>query len=336
MSQIAAAGAFKLKRLAALAFLFAAGAVFSSDCRAQLPQQGQIWKEYNIASYTQGVTNTSRPEQTVMDAILRQTGHQAWCGEIPGMLNVGPQSVRVYHTPEMQQQVEAIINQYLQAGSKTVSWQFRVMTVNNPAWRTRAVSFLRAAETQSPGTSAWILSGADVPALMQILQDRNDFQQVNSPQVTMHNGQPATINLTHPRNYIRGIYADPDRNAGFRPAEGLIEEGCKIEFTPLVSADGKTIDAVVETHIDNIEKVYDVNLPFNSNRPGAPRSVKVQVPRIDQYRFQERFIWAADRALLISLGITPSPIPERGSLAPGLPLFGAERVETLILILKQP
>ncbi len=318
-------------RVAVLIFAFN-----SSFIQAQLPSdQGQVWKDYDISSYTSGVSNTSRPEQAIMDAILRQTGHQAWCGEIPGLLNVGPNSIRVYHTPEMQQQVQSVVQQYLQAGSNTVSFQFRVMSVNNPVWRTQAVSFLRAAETQSPGTSAWILNAADVPALIKILQDRSEFQQVNTPQVTIHNGQPATVNLTHPKTYIRGIYAAPDRGSGFRPAEGIIEEGCRIEFTPLLAADGKTIDALIQTNIDNVVKLYDVNLPFNSTRQGYPKSVKVQVPRIDQYRFQERFIWAADRALLISLGMTPSPIPGKASVAPGLPLMGSERVETLILILKQ-
>ena len=72
---------------------------------AQYPDQGQIWKEYNISAYTSGVTNTSRPEQAILDAILRQTGHNVWCGATPGMLSVNSRVVRVYHTPEIQEQV---------------------------------------------------------------------------------------------------------------------------------------------------------------------------------------------------------------------------------------
>lgn len=300
---------------------------------AQYPEQGQIWKDYNISAYTQGVTNTSRPEQAILDAILRQTGHNVWCGTTPGMLSVTPHSVRVYHTPEIQEQVEAIVNQYLLSGNRTITWQFRVMTVSSPAWRAPASSFLRAAETQSPGSSAWILNLSDVPNLIRILQERYNLQQVNSPVVTVHNGQPATVNLTHPRQYVRGVYPDPN-GGGFRTANGLVESGCKLEFTPLVTGDDRIVDALVQVHIDNLERVYDTNLPMGPMRRGSPNSVKIQTPRIDQFRFQERFMWAADRALLISVGITPSPIPERNNV-PGLSALGGDRVETLILIVRQ-
>ena len=308
--------------------------LFSVTGKAQLPQQGQIWKEYNIRPYTQGVTNTSRPEQAIMDAILRQTGHQVWCGAVPGLLSVNENMIHVYHTPEIQEQVEAIVRQYLLSGNRTITWQFRVMTVNSPNWRVQAFPFLRAAETQSPGSAAWILNISDTPNLIRILQDRYGFQQVNSPMVTVHNGQPVTVNLTHPRQYTRGVYPDPN-GGGMRTANGLVESGCKLEFTPLVTGADRIVDALVQVHIDNLERVYDVNLPLNYSRRGANNSAKIQTPRIDQFRFQERFMWAADRALLISVGITPSPIPERGSYAPGLPVLGADRVETLILIMRQ-
>lgn len=297
---------------------------------AQFPERGQIWKEYNISAYTQGVTNTSRPEQAIMDAILRQTGHNVWCGATPGLLQVNQHVVRVYHTPEIQEQVAAIVNQYLLSGNRTITWQFRVMTVNSPAWRAQTASFLRAAETQSPGSSAWILNASDVPNLVRILQERYGLQQVNSPIATVHNGQPITVNLTHPRQYVRGVYPDPN-GGGFRTATGLVESGCKLEFTPLVTGDDRIVDALVQVHIDNLERVYDVNFPSPSGRSG---SFKIQTPRIDQFRFQERFMWAADRALLISVGITPSPIPERNNV-PGLSALGGDRVETLILIVRQ-
>ena len=298
---------------------------------AQYPDQGQIWKEYNISAYTSGVTNTSRPEQAILDAILRQTGHNVWCGATPGMLSVNPRVVRVYHTPEIQEQVESIVNQYLLSGNRTITWQFRVMTVNSPAWRAQTASFMRAAETQSPGSSAWILNASDVPNLIRIFQERYGLQQVNSPVATVHNGQPVTVNLTHPRQYVRGVYPDPN-GGGFRTATGLVESGCKLEFTPLVTGDDRIVDALVQVHIDNLERVYDVNFPSPTGR--RPGSFKIQTPRIDQFRFQERFMWAADRALLISVGITPSPIPERNNV-PGISALGGDRVETLILIVRQ-
>ena len=39
---------------------------------------GQVWREYDISSYTARVTATKRPEQAIIDWILRDTGYEAW------------------------------------------------------------------------------------------------------------------------------------------------------------------------------------------------------------------------------------------------------------------
>ena len=51
--------------------------------------QGQIWREYDISPYTSRVTNTERPEQAIVDWILRETGTEVWFSEPLGILTAG-------------------------------------------------------------------------------------------------------------------------------------------------------------------------------------------------------------------------------------------------------
>ena len=59
---------------------------------------GQEWREYDISPYTLRVTTTNRPEQAIVDWILRETGHEAWHGEPLGTADrQSPHAPRVSH-----------------------------------------------------------------------------------------------------------------------------------------------------------------------------------------------------------------------------------------------
>src|SRR5689334_17302209 len=47
---------------------------------------GQVWREYDITPYTLRVTTTTRPEQAIVDWILRETGYEAWHSDPVGIL----------------------------------------------------------------------------------------------------------------------------------------------------------------------------------------------------------------------------------------------------------
>ncbi|HUG68521.1 MAG TPA: hypothetical protein VMM76_12280, partial [Pirellulaceae bacterium] len=61
-----------------------------SDGNGILPRDhNQKWREYDIRPYTSRVTTTERPEQAVIDWILRETGTEVWFTEPFGILNAG-------------------------------------------------------------------------------------------------------------------------------------------------------------------------------------------------------------------------------------------------------
>jgi len=73
---------------------------------------GQEWREYDISPYTARVTSTNRPEQAIVDWILRETGYEAWHSEPLGMLSANHRVLRVYHTPEMHAVVSEMVDRF--------------------------------------------------------------------------------------------------------------------------------------------------------------------------------------------------------------------------------
>ncbi len=55
---------------------------------------GQIWREYDITPYTLRVTSTNRPEQAIVDWILRETGYDAWHSDPLGILCANGRTLR--------------------------------------------------------------------------------------------------------------------------------------------------------------------------------------------------------------------------------------------------
>jgi hypothetical protein len=41
-------------------------------------EHGQVWREYDISPYTNSVEDSDRPQQAVIDWILRETGSDVW------------------------------------------------------------------------------------------------------------------------------------------------------------------------------------------------------------------------------------------------------------------
>ncbi len=53
--------------------------------------------EYDLRPYTQALKNVDRPQQAVIDWILRDTGTDVWFSEPTGILTADRTTLRVYH-----------------------------------------------------------------------------------------------------------------------------------------------------------------------------------------------------------------------------------------------
>ncbi|MBU4399631.1 MAG: hypothetical protein KKE86_09895, partial [Planctomycetes bacterium] len=281
---------------------------------------GQVWREYDISTYTARVTSTNRPEQAIVDWILRETGYEKWHTEPLGILSAGSRALRVYHTPETQKLIADVVDRFTSSEAAAYSFSMRVATLDSPGWRTIAQRLMQPIPVRTPGINAWVLAKEDAAILLGELRRRRDYREHSSPYLIVGNGQSTLVSAMRGRPYVRGVVARADVAAGFEPTPGQIDEGFALDFSPLISADHRMIDAAIRCDINQIEKIIPVMVDVPTQTSPRQRA-KIEVPQVTQYRFHERFRWPVDRVLLVGMGMVPLPIPVDGApLLPGVPL----------------
>lgn len=293
---------------------------------------GQVWKTYNIRPYTLRVTSTNRPEQAVIDWILRETGYETWHSEVFAALSANQSTLIAYHTPQVQAAVADIVDRFVNTEAETNAFGLRVVTVGSPNWRARYQAILHAVPTQTQGIQAWLLHKEDYALLISELHKRSDFREHNSPHLLVNNGQSTTVSAIRPRPYTRDLIMRPDLYPSYQPNQTQFDEGFSLELSPLLSMDGRLVDAVINCNIDQLERLVRVNIPIAV--PGNSRQqAEIQVPQISHFGMHERFRWPADQVLLIDLGVVATPVPGKQSgLLESLPFAGPPRADLLVFI----
>ncbi|TWT72822.1 hypothetical protein Pla123a_41220 [Posidoniimonas polymericola] len=282
---------------------------------------GQVMREYDIRPYTLKVANTPHPEQTIVDWILRETGYETWHSDPLGILNATRDTLRVYHTPETQGVVADIVDRFVNTQSESKAFALRIATVRSPGWRARAMPLMTAIPVQSPGMQGWILPKENAALLMADLVRRTDYREHSSSGQLVLNGRSAIMSTMRPRQYIKGIVRTQNTWPGFQPETGTLEEGASMEFSPLLSFDGATADAIVKIRINQVEKMQQVQLDIPTQMAG-PQRMEIEVPQLTSATIHERFRWPSDQVLLLSLGVVAPPTPDKGNqllnLIPGV------------------
>lgn len=268
--------------------------------------QGQVWREYDLTPYVNRVTEHPRPEQAVVDWILRETGYEAWHSEPLAILSASPDTLRVYHTPEMQRTVAEIVERFVTPDEATHAVSLRVVSLGAAHWRARMPARLTPVEVQSPGLQAWLMAKEEAAILLAELSKRNDFREYGSPTQSVFNGQPTVVSTMRSRSYTQHLLPGVTGVSAYEPRASAIEEGIAVELTPLVSRDGSSLDAVVRCNIDQLERVIPISLESNLAKLGRDRT-KVEVPQRSQLRVKETFRWNAGETLIVSLGMAPAP-----------------------------
>jgi hypothetical protein len=313
-----------------------AGSV-SDDGPQSLPNShGQVWREYDIRGITlhsgAGSVPGTRPEQAVVDWILRETGTDVWFGEPLGLLSANSQTLRVYHTPEIQTQVADIIDRFTQSDAGKQAFSVRLVTLASPNWRAKALPRLVPVNVQSPGVEAWLMSREDAAMVFEQIRKRIDFRAYSSPNQLIQNGQTHLIERRRPMSYIKGMRAGATSTGGYQMELGQVNEGFSLSVSPLLSQDGAMIDAVIKLETTQIEKMSSMALPTPTI--ANPRQTsQIQVPQTSSWRLHERFRWPSNQVLLISCGMIAAPGPQRNGML-GLPTLPGKpaRADALLLV----
>jgi len=302
---------------------------------AVLPNEaGQVWREYDITPYTARVTTTNRPEQSIVDWILRETGYESWHSEPLGILSATPKTVRVYHTPETQAIVADVIDRFVSSEAESQAFGLHVVTVSNPNWRINAQRFMQPVAVQTQGIQAWVMRREDAALVLSELRRRGDFREHSNPQMIINNGQSGAVSAVQPKQYVRNVIARQSAvGVTFENEAGQFDEGFALELNPLLSLDNRSIDAVLKCQIDQLERLVPVML--DAPTPLSPRQrLKVEVPQATHFRLHERFRWPADQVLVVGLGMVATPTPqEPNALLASLPLVASPpRADLLVFI----
>lgn len=294
---------------------------------------GQVWREYDISPYTVRVTSTNRPEQAIVDWILRETGYEVWHGDPVSLLSANSRALRVYHVPEMQAVVSDVVDRFVNSEAESQAFTLKVVTVGHPNWRAKAQSMLRPIEVQTQGVQAWVLQREDAALLVAELRKRTDFKEHSAPMLLVNNGQSTSVAATRRRGYIRDVVARNEAWPAFEPQAAQFDEGFSLELSPLLSLDGRTIDAVIKCNIDQLEKLVPVVLDVPSAVAPAQRT-RIEVPQISHCRLHERFRWPTELVLLVNFGVVATPVPvDPNPLLAALPLpQGPARADLLVFV----
>jgi len=302
----------------------------------ELPNNaGQVWRDYDLTPYTSRVTTTAKPEQAIIDWILRETGTDVWFGDPLGMLSANKSTLRVYHTPEMQEVVTEVVTKFVDSQAEVKKLGVRMVTVKSPNWRRLAYRMMQPVSVKTPGIEAWLMSKENAAVLLGELRQRSDFREHHAADLLIHNGQSSTIAMLQPRSFVRGVRAT-QTFPGYELQTDQIEEGFSMEVSPLLTPDDRMIDAVLKCSVDQVEKfvTVDVDVPT----AGAQRqAVDIQIPQMVSWRLHERFRWPSDQVLLISCGVVARPQSGMSSAAqlPSLPSLiptGPPRADGLMFV----
>ena len=270
---------------------------------------GQIWRTYDISPYTYAIQTTDRPQQAVVDWILKETGTEMWFQEPMGVMNATRDHLHIYHTPEVHARVKAVVDRMVQTRGNPHVMGLRLVTVSNPNWRSAAFSMMQPIEVASPGVEAWLVSKENAAVLANQLRNRSDYQEHNLSDLIVNDGQKYVMSKTRPISFLRSLAFVNDGAPRYQPINGRIDEGYSLEISSLRSLDGRMVEVIVGCKVDQIEKMQDVNIDLPT-MSGTPQTVKLQIPQMVSWNVDERFRWPSDQVLLLSCGVVATPGPQ--------------------------
>ena len=290
---------------------------------------GQVWRNYDISPFTSKFPKESRPQQEIIDWILRETGTDLWFNEPLGILNATSDTLRVYHSPEVQATVYDIVDRFVDPKAANDVLTFHVVTVGSPNWRSRAFSILQPIQVQSDGIQGWLVSRENAAVLLGELKRRSDFREIQGPSIYVPSGHTEFLHRTRPVNYIESLIPNPANPIAAMLMNGSLNEGYALEVSSLKSREGDLIEAVVKCHVNQLEKFQTVNIDLRNPLGQAQRSM-IQVPQVVTWRLHERFKWPADKVLLLSCGVVATPGSTSNGLIPIPGLQSSGRADALL------
>ncbi len=246
-----------------------------------------------------------------------------------GILNADRSTLRVYHHADMQKKVAQVYEKFVNGLTDPQVFGLRLITVGNPSWRTKSTSLMRSAPVETAGVQAWLMPKENAAIFMAQLRTRTDVREMQAVDIPLVNGQSQSLEQLRSRNYLKEYQPNTASTwPPYTPVSDEIQEGYKIQLSPLMSLDGRSVDLMLKCDIDQVERLNNVSIELY-NPLSQPQTVQVEVPQVVSWRLHERFRWPSDQVLLLSCGVVAAPVGQvNNTLLSGNPpaLFGLNKI----------
>ena len=283
---------------------------------AKLPNsEDQFWVVYDIAPYTERFPNLTSPQDSIVDWILFDSGDDFWRREPFSVLNASRDRLYVYHSDKVQRYVSNIVDRFIDPSKRSSSFRIQVVAFHSPDWRARVSQYLSPLKTTTVGNGldvqSWLVDRSNFEKTMSELERRSDYTLINSVKNIVPNGEAFGWAAASPRKeYNRDYRIDSNSVAGYSTDTASVDEGFRIETTPLLSTTGETLEIMFRyrsTVVDRT-KTFGLRVPT----PAAPRQqLNVEKPMIISCDFRGKVAFERSHCAIIDLGMTPFTLPKK-------------------------
>ncbi|MDO5309095.1 MAG: hypothetical protein Q4G03_06330 [Planctomycetia bacterium] len=284
--------------------------------------QGQFWVVYDIAPYCERFPNVSEPQRSILDWILLDSGEEFWHKDPFCVLSATRERLYVYHTEKVQQYVANIVDRFLDVDKRATSFAIKVVVLQSPEWRMRVSQYLSTTHTTVVGNGAdvqsWLLDQGDMAKVQSDLQRRSDYVLLNSVNNVVPNGETFGWAAAAPRRaYTRDYLLDSSVAAGYVSDVASVDQGFRIETTPLLSTTGEVLETSFRYRCTVVEKWRA--LAMRVPTPAAPRQqLNVEKPSIVSCDFRGKISIPQGKCAIIDLGMVPMVLPKKETESNGI------------------
>ncbi len=276
-------------------------------------QAGFEWKSFPIAGYTALDPNGSSPQTAIVDWIFRRTKPGPWHGDKIAVLCASRSRIKAYNSPKVLKQVADVVEQFVDAQFDILSIRVRFLAASDPRWRYAVHTRLTLKSTGPQGQQIWQAALSDAEMVITQMSVMQGFRPIGDKKVDVLNGQTLRFERLDDKPFAGGVVRDGAVGLGYQPKVENLKEGIVLKLSPLLSMDGDTLDAAVEVTTNVVRKLHPVKVL--GPREIGTGEVSLDVPEASETRLNQTVDrWALGQALIISTGIQPGILMEKGGL----------------------
>ncbi len=281
----------------------------------ELPKSdGQFWVAYDVAGYSERFPNLPNPQNSLVDWIMFDAGDDFWRREPFSAFSASRDRLYVYHNETVQRYVANVVDRFLDPTRRNVAFSIRVVAVKSPDWRVRVSRYLTPLRPTVVGNGVdpqgWLVEKADLAKVYAEVKKRSDFVLLNSGRDVVPNAETFGWTSVAPkRELVRDVRVDPTAPAGYVSDVAAVDEGFRIEATPLLSTNGETVEALVRHRATVVEKTttFGARVPTET----APRQrLDVERPSIVACDARVKLAFPRAKGAILDLGAVPLILPK--------------------------